>query len=102
MVTVPAHSLLAPVRARVIAAARVMPGVCGVLESSCPARTIFTPCSRQSIFETLSAMIHYFEYWLRRARWNPAHYFRELFKIDSKRHLRTLFLCSKTEICHCL
>lgn len=47
--TVPAHSLLAPVRACVIAAARVIPGVWGVFESSPPACTIFTPCCFQSI-----------------------------------------------------
>src|SRR5260221_13649922 len=34
MVTVPAHNLLAPVRACVMAAARVMPFVCGVFGSS--------------------------------------------------------------------
>src|ERR1700730_15033588 len=59
MVTVPAHNLFAPVRACVMAAARFMPSVCGVLESSWSARTIFTPCSRQSIFGTLLAMINY-------------------------------------------
>ena len=47
--TVPAHNRLAPVRACVIAAARDMPGVCGVLRSSSPARTIFTPFVFQSI-----------------------------------------------------
>jgi hypothetical protein len=41
--TVPAHNLLAPVRACVIAAARVMPGVWGVLGSSSLAGTILTP-----------------------------------------------------------
>ena len=53
-------------RACVIAAARVMPGVCGVLGSSVPARTIFTPCSSQSnglplkVYESLfwSTAIH--------------------------------------------
>src|SRR4051794_23998033 len=48
MATVPAHSLSAPARAAVIAAARLMPGVCGVLTSSWWARTTRTPCSRQS------------------------------------------------------
>ena len=33
IVTVPAHSFCAPTRAKLIAAARDMPGVCGVLES---------------------------------------------------------------------
>ncbi len=42
------HSLLAPVQACVIAAARDMPGVCGVLLSSSPARTTRMPCSFQS------------------------------------------------------
>jgi hypothetical protein len=47
--TVPAHSLLAPVRACVIAAALVIPGVCGVFEPRSAARTILMPCSFQSI-----------------------------------------------------
>jgi hypothetical protein len=34
MVTVPAHNFDAPTLAKVIAAARDMPGVCGVLASS--------------------------------------------------------------------
>jgi len=63
MFTMPAHNLIAPVRACVMAAARSMPGVCGVLGSSWSARIIFTPCSRQSIFETPLAMIHYFAWW---------------------------------------
>src|SRR5262245_27649672 len=50
MVTEPAHSLLAPAIARLIAAARVMPGVCGVFESSLSLEIIFTPLLRQSIF----------------------------------------------------
>src|SRR4029077_9535271 len=54
--TVPAHNLFAPVRACVMAAARFMPSVCGVLESSWSTRIIFTPCSRQSIFGTLLTM----------------------------------------------
>src|SRR5262245_28327859 len=52
MSTVPAHSFSAPARAVVIAAARVMPGVCGVLGSSSPARTTRTPLSRQSVIAT--------------------------------------------------
>jgi hypothetical protein len=40
-----------------------MPGVCGVLGSSWSARIIFTPCSRQSIFETPLAIIQYFAWW---------------------------------------
>src|SRR5919106_4332851 len=46
--TVPAQSLLAPALAKSIAAARVMPGVCGVLKSSSAALTMRTPCVRQS------------------------------------------------------
>src|ERR671918_1894863 len=46
--TVPAQSLLAPALAKSIAAARVMPGVCGVLKSSSDALTMRTPCVRQS------------------------------------------------------
>src|SRR4051794_39167716 len=49
MTTVPAHSFSAPARAAVIAAARLMPGVCGVLASSWSSRTTRTPCSRQSV-----------------------------------------------------
>src|SRR5687767_13849985 len=48
MTTVPAHSFSAPARAVVIAAARLMPGVCGVLGSSSSARTTRTPSWRQS------------------------------------------------------
>src|SRR5438067_1767742 len=48
MVTVPAQSFCAPALAWLIAAARLMPGVCRVLVSSSPARTIRTPCVRQS------------------------------------------------------
>src|SRR5262245_21108321 len=47
MVTVPAQSLLAPVLAWVMAAARVMPAVCGVFRSSPLLGTTWTPCSRQ-------------------------------------------------------
>src|SRR5690242_9597313 len=43
MITVPAQSFSAPARARVIAAARFMPGVCGVLMSSSFAWTTRTP-----------------------------------------------------------
>src|SRR5262245_581037 len=49
MVTVPAHSFSAPTRALVIAAARLIPGVWGVLESSVPAFTTRTPAVRQSV-----------------------------------------------------
>jgi hypothetical protein len=45
----PAHSLSAPVRACVMAAARVMPGFGGVFVSSSPACTILTPYSFQSM-----------------------------------------------------
>src|SRR5918998_2538637 len=48
MTTVPAHSFSAPACAVVIAAARLIPGVCGVLGSSSPARTMRTPSRRQS------------------------------------------------------
>src|SRR5689334_17747213 len=53
MSTVPAQSFSAPARAVVIAAARVMPGVCGVFVSSSPARTTRTPLSRQSVMRTV-------------------------------------------------
>src|SRR5689334_3648032 len=43
MCTVPAHSFCAPVRAKVIAAWRSMPGVCAVLASSLSAGTTRTP-----------------------------------------------------------
>src|ERR1700720_3763177 len=46
MTTVPAHSFSAPARAAVIAAARFMPGVCGVLTSSSLECTTRTPCRR--------------------------------------------------------
>src|SRR3954468_8764653 len=49
MTTVPAHSFSAPARAAVIAAARFMPGVCGVLGSSSSAWTTQTPFRRQSM-----------------------------------------------------
>src|SRR5215831_18731264 len=49
MVTVPAQSLLAPVLAWVMAAARVMPAVCGVFRSSALLGITWTPCSRQSL-----------------------------------------------------
>src|SRR5260221_14285641 len=66
MVTVPAHNLLAPVRACVMAAARVMPFVCGVFGSNWSLRIIFTPSSRQSIFGASSATIDYIARW----RWD--------------------------------
>src|SRR6516164_2254856 len=47
--TVPAHSFCAPAVAWVMAAARVMPGVCGVFVSNSPARTIRMPWAFQSI-----------------------------------------------------
>src|SRR3954471_16143046 len=46
--TVPAQSFSAPARAVSIAAARLMPGVCGVFGSSSSACTTRTPLSRQS------------------------------------------------------
>src|SRR5271156_1097942 len=46
--TVPAQSFCAPVRAWEMAAARVMPGVCGVLVSRLLARTMRRPCVCQS------------------------------------------------------
>src|SRR4051812_38360923 len=50
MCTVPAHSFWAPTRARVIAAARSMPGVCAVLVSSEPPGTTRTPvCFHPSV-----------------------------------------------------
>src|SRR3954452_5620560 len=48
MTTVPAQSFSAPARAASMAASRCIPGVCGVFESSSPACTTRTPCSRQS------------------------------------------------------
>src|SRR5215469_696182 len=44
MLTVPAHSRLAPVFSVVTAARRNIPNVCGVLSSSSSARMILTPC----------------------------------------------------------
>ena len=49
----PAHNLLAPALAWVIAAARVMPDVCGVFKSSSSECTILTPCFTQSIGKPL-------------------------------------------------
>jgi hypothetical protein len=43
MVTVPAHNFCAPVLAAVMAAARFMPGVCGVLVSRFPPGMTRTP-----------------------------------------------------------
>ena len=59
IVTVPAQSFVAPVRAWVIAAARVIPGVCAVLRSSCALGMILTPWSRQfrSDDETISSSV---------------------------------------------
>jgi hypothetical protein len=51
-----AHSFSAPARAVVIAAARLMPGVCGVFASSSPARTTRTPSVRQSFASPEPAM----------------------------------------------
>jgi hypothetical protein len=48
MVTVPAQIFSAPARARLIAAARDMPGVCGVFGSSESPGMTFTPLWRQS------------------------------------------------------
>src|SRR5581483_10122092 len=48
MTALPAQSFSLPARARSIAAARFMPGVCGVLESSWSARTMRTPLCSQS------------------------------------------------------
>ena len=56
MSTVPAQSFSAPARAVVIAAARLIPGVCGVFGSSSPARTMRTPFRRQS-FASREAVI---------------------------------------------
>src|SRR5215471_15319814 len=46
MIAVPAQIFSAPADARLIAASRCMPGVCGVLGSNPPCRTIRTPDSR--------------------------------------------------------
>lgn len=48
---VPAHKVFAPAFAYVIAAARVMPDVCGVFMSISSACTIVTPFFLQSIDE---------------------------------------------------
>src|SRR5215469_18619770 len=48
MVTVPAQIFCAPARAKLIAAARSIPGVCGVLRSSWSAGMTLTPSVRQS------------------------------------------------------
>src|SRR3984893_10382013 len=47
--TVPAQIFCAPTRAKLIAAARFMPGVCGVLVSSCSPGITLTPLVFQSI-----------------------------------------------------
>src|SRR6478672_409249 len=49
MVTVPAHSFCAPTRAKLIAAARFMPGVWAVLVSREPAGITRTPSCFQSV-----------------------------------------------------
>src|SRR5690348_18249021 len=49
MCTVPAQIFCAPTRAKLIAAARFMPGVCGVLVSSWSPGITLTPCSFQSM-----------------------------------------------------
>jgi hypothetical protein len=50
--------LLGTPRPVVIAAARVMPGVCGVFASSSPARTTRTPSRRQSFASGEPAIEH--------------------------------------------
>src|SRR4029453_536647 len=57
MTTVPAHSFSAPARAWVIAAARFMPGVCGVLMSSSLACTTRTPWNFHFDSDDLSAIL---------------------------------------------
>ena len=49
MVTVQAHSFWAPTRAKLMAAARFIPGVCAVLVSSDPAGMTRTPSCLQSV-----------------------------------------------------
>src|SRR3984893_14278648 len=51
MITVPAHSFCDPTRAKFIAAARSMPGVCGVLLSRRSLLMTRTPSVRQSCFD---------------------------------------------------
>src|SRR5918996_3626853 len=68
--TVPAQSLLAPALAKLIAAARVMPGVCGVLRSSSEALTMRTPWSRQS-GASARVMAHFPPPGIARARVRP-------------------------------
>jgi hypothetical protein len=53
---VPAQGLLAPALTRVIAAARVMPDVCGVFKSSSSECTILTPCFAQSMRKPLQEL----------------------------------------------
>src|ERR1700730_6886996 len=55
MFTVPAHSLRAPARAKLIAALRSMPGVCAVLGSSDPPGITCTP----SCFHLDESLIFY-------------------------------------------
>ena len=52
MVTVPAHSFAAPVLSFVIAARLSMPGVCAVLMSNSPERTIRTPLDRHRLIDS--------------------------------------------------
>src|SRR5689334_17014558 len=49
MCTVPAHSFWAPTRAKLLAAARFMPGVCAVFVSSWSAGITRTPSCFQSV-----------------------------------------------------
>src|SRR5262249_18905172 len=56
MVTVPAHSFSAPTRAKLMAAARFMPGVCAVFGSSDEAGMTLTPWRRQ-FFASVSLLI---------------------------------------------
>src|SRR5215207_7423090 len=56
MVTVPAQRFSAPALAALIAAARFIPGVCGVFTSSSSACTTRTPLSRQSDPVSLSVI----------------------------------------------
>jgi hypothetical protein len=53
MVTVPAHSFWAPTRAKLMAAARFMPGVWAVLVSSDPAGMTRTPSCFQSVMDMI-------------------------------------------------
>src|SRR5215475_6664050 len=57
MLTVPAQIFWAPTRARLMAAARFMPGVCAVLTSREFAGITRTPCVFQSICSLISASL---------------------------------------------